>query len=765
MRLLATISTGIALALLAPALAQADVFGPISLASVSALPGFSLNQQADYAHDAALSGNGRYVAFDGSFAGRTGVWRRDLQTGVVEAVAAENEAEPSISAPDADLPSISENGQYVSFSTTARLDPVDDTNRGPDVYVRDMDIPASVECEPGPDTVQPCAYTLVSAVDGSNAGLTYEQPGPDSAEHEEESFGSVAAGRSAISADGRKVVFVTTAPSNLVGAATPRLQVAVRELNSEHTELVSVARDSGTGNPISGQPVSGREGSEVFGAVYIGAILPPAFKDPEPYEPLHPAVGASISADGTTIAWMGVDISQQVQMLPGEVVKDSYTEPLWRRIGGGPTRRITGGSDPSSPGCAASGEQILPANPSSSDPCQGPFRAQEGGAGVWTAEHGANFIPRLSADGYEVAFLADAPLVSLGEDFGVSEHRADLYLVDMHEGLTRTQALRPLTELAGADAADIAEDGPVEDFDISPSGDDVAFTTKRTVFPLGTPAYISPPMAAPLMLELFDVDLADDTLTRVTQGFEGGPAEHPHPELTTGEDPYTNLDDGALSPSLSSDGNELAFSSTASNLVFGDGNTPPLGSVRVDGSDAFVVSRVLFSPLPTQQSISSAPAAPAIVPKWRIGVTSRSRADGSVLLYVSIPGAGAVSAGAQSGVRVHTRSHGHVHTSVATRMVATARKTSHASGAALLTITLTPGSRYRSLASKRPGLAATVNVSFAAPHHSTLRQSVLVSFLRTEKAKPKQKSTKKKSAKKKTAKQSRRPAGPTGGAV
>jgi hypothetical protein len=267
------------------------------------------------------------------------------------------------------------------------------------------------------------------------------------------------------------------------------------------------------------------------------------------------------------------------------------------------------------------------------------------------------------------------------------------------------------------------------------------------------------------MLELFDVDLADDTLTRVTQGFEGGPAEHPHPELTTGEDPYTNLDDGALSPSLSSDGNELAFSSTASNLVFGDGNTPPLGSVRVDGSDAFVVSRVLFSPLPTQQSISSAPAAPAIVPKWRIGVTSRSRADGSVLLYVSIPGAGAVSAGAQSGVRVHTRSHGRVHTSVATRMVATARKASHASGAALLTITLTPGSRYRSLASKHPGLAATVNVSFAAPHHSTLRQSVLVSFLRTEKAKPKKQSTKKKSAKKKTAKQSRRPAGPTGGAV
>ena len=40
-------------------------------------------QQADYAHDPAISGNGRYVAFDGSFGGLTGVWRRDLQTGAV----------------------------------------------------------------------------------------------------------------------------------------------------------------------------------------------------------------------------------------------------------------------------------------------------------------------------------------------------------------------------------------------------------------------------------------------------------------------------------------------------------------------------------------------------------------------------------------------------------------------------------------------------------------------------------------------------------
>jgi hypothetical protein len=766
MRLLAAMLSGLVLAVLAPALAQADVFGSIGLASVGATPGSSLDQQADFAHDAALSGNGRYVAFDGSFAGRTGVWRRDLQTGAVEAVAVENEAEPAISAPDAALPSISESGQYVSFTTTARLDPIDDTNRGPDVYVRDMNIPASAACEPGAGTAQPCAYTLVSAVNGSSAGLTYEQPGPDSAAFEETAYGSVAAGRSAISADGRKVAFVTTAVSSLAGPATPRLQLAVRELDSEHTELVSVARDPASGDPIPGQPVSGHEGSQVLGAVYAAGTLPPAFGDPEPYEPDRP-VGASISADGTTVAWMGVDISQQVQMLPAEAVNPSYTEPLWRRIGDGPTaptRRITGGSDPTSPGCASSGEQVLPpGRPSSSDPCQGPFDAQESNAGAWLPENDANFIPRLSGDGYEVAFLANASLVSLGEDFGVSEHRSDLYLVNMHEGLTRTQALRPLTELAGADGKDLAEDGPIEDFEISPSGGDIAFTTKRTVFPLGSPAYISPPMAAPQMLEMFDIDLADDTLTRVTQGFEGGPSEHPHAEIATGQDPYQREDDGALSPSFSSDGNELAFSSTASNLVFGDGNTPPLGNVRFDGSDAFVVSRVVFNPQPTPQSISPAPAAPATVPTWRIGVTSRSRADGSVLLYVTIPGAGTVSAGAQSAVRVRTKTHGRVRTSVATRTVATSKKTSRAGGGALLTLTLRLSSRYRSLANKRPGLAGTLKITFTASHHATLRQSVPVSFLRTEKAKPKK--TKKKSAKKSKKKVATKQSRPAGGSI
>lgn len=728
-----------------PASAGADVFGSISLASASAIPGFLGNQQGDFAHDAALSGNGRFVAFDGSFGGATGVWRRDLQTGAVQAVAAENLGNPAISAPDADLPSISDDGRYVSFTTTARLDPVNDTNPGPDVYVRDMDKDPSEEG----------AFTLASAVNGSAAGLTYEPTGKLSVQFEELNYGSLASGRSAISADGRRVAFVTTAISNLAGPGTPALQVAVRDLDQDSTELVSVADEPATGAPLAGQPVSSKEGTETYGAVFTETGgKPPIFADPQPYESSAP-VGAAISADGSTVAWMGVDIPAQAKMLPGEAPRAFYTEPLWRRIADGPAapiRRITGGSDPNNPGCAASGETALPGTPSPSDPCQGPFAAGQRGrsAGIWSTEAG-DAVPRLSADGYEVAFLSNAPLVSLGEDFGGSETKSDIYVANMHEGLSRTAALRPLTELASADQQNIAQNGPIEDLGISPDGRFVLFTTKRTQFPLGSPAYVSAPAAAPGMLELFDVDLNDDTLTRVTDGFEGGPSEHPHEPLATGVDPYNQIDDGALSPSVSDDGSIFAFSSTASNLAYGDGNTPPLKADKFDGSDAFVVSRVIFNPTPTPQVVSAPPGGPLITPAWRLGLTARSQADGSVVLYAAVPGTGTLGAGAQSSLRVRTKHRGHFTTTVAVRGVASTKKAVRGGGAALVTMTLKLASRYRALAQKRGGLPGAVSVTFVSPAHHALRASVNVSFRRTAKPKSKSKAKPKAKAKSKPA--------------
>jgi hypothetical protein len=71
---------------------------------------------------------------------------------------------------------------------------------------------------------------------------------------------------------------------------------------------------------------------------------------------------------------------------------------------------------------------------------------------------------------------------------------------------------------------------------------------------------------------------------------------------------------------------------------------------------------------------------------------------------------------------------------VAIRNVATANKvvTAGAGGLMELTLTLAPG--YRALASRAGGLSGTADILFSARGHSTLRQSIAISFLRRTKA-------------------------------
>ncbi|HEY4451191.1 MAG TPA: hypothetical protein VGN13_06310 [Solirubrobacteraceae bacterium] len=698
--------------------ARADVFGSISLASEDPF------QQADYAHDSAISGDGRYVAFDGSFGGATGVWRRDLQTGVVERVAGG----------DAERPSISADGRFISFTTTARLTP-GDRNEGPDVYVRDMEVRSSQPCAAPAEgePPRPCPFTLASAVDGGEEALSYA-PSVEPA-----AYGSVASGRSALSADGRNVAFITTAVSDLLGPrppqppSTPAMQVAVRNLDTRSTRLVSVRAPASE----ESQPVSSLENSKPVGAVWSEGEVPPRFATIESYGRTPPA-GASISADGSTVAWLGVNVGEQAALLPGEAPVPKYAEPLWRRIADGPaapTRRITGGSDPLSPACIASGEQAVPQQGSAGDPCQGPFEAEvePTAPGTWSGEREDNSVPQLSADGYTVAFLANAPLAAFGANFARNGNHSDVYVADMHAGLTRVQSLRALTELASGDSADLATNAPIVDLGISPDGTQIAFTTKRTVFPLGVPAYVSAPDAVPGMVELFSADLANETLTRVTRGFEGGASEHPHETKQTGEDPYTISTDGALSPSFSSNGDTLAFSSTADNLVYGDGNTPPPGheSATFDGSDAFVVSRILFASSTPEQYVSPPPAEPALTPTWRLFATALSRRDGTVVLHVTVPAPGTLLAAARGTLRVRVKARGRASRRPYRAIAATvATRRAGTPGAGTITIVLALARRYAALARRSGGLAATVSLVFSPSGHSALRDTVRVRFTR-----------------------------------
>lgn len=691
--------------------ARADVFGAISLASAGRLEGLENVQQAQEAQDSVISADGRYLAFDGTFAGKTGIFRRDLQTGEV-AVVAEGQAL---------LPSISREGRYISFTAAARLDEEDDTNSAPDVYVRDMAVPASAPC--GPEWQQreePCAYTLASAVNGSSEGLTYQYPSEEYAggvAFDEKHYGALASGRSALSADGSEVAFITTAASDLNGAGQPelpRLQVMVRYLASRRTELVStIDRD---GEETSEAVPTSPDG--YYGAVYPGGNSAPEF-------PLSsPDWGASLSADGTTVAWMGNQIAEQVPLLAAESLEPEYSEPLWRAIGQGassPTRRITGGSDPLNPECQRSGQTSLPQHASLADPCQGPFETTGGLSGVpglYTGSLGWNFVPQLSEDGDTVAFLATARYIAGGEEFKSAESTDDLYVANMTGGLTRVQALTRLTAVAGGSQTNGGRISPIVDLGVSPDGTQVAFATARTVFPLGSPALVSPPEATSFLDELYSADLSDETLTRVTAGYEGQRTEAAPGEDSTG------------SPSFSADDSLLAFSSTEDNLVYGDGNA---------ASDAFTVERVIFRPDPAADVISGPPPVPSPEAVWALSVTSARGADGKVILYVGLPGAGSLRAVARSAVASYARAHkasvrGRRRRSrarrsgISTRTVASWSR-AHA-GAGLVEVPLTLAKGYRSLAEARLGLLADVVLRFSAPGHPELTDTVQVVFHR-----------------------------------
>src|SRR5262249_39543852 len=146
--------------------------------------------EADYAFEPVMSADGRYVAFSGSQAGVPGVYRKDLQTGALDLVAAGKAGAPSISA----------DGRDVSFTTTAVHPATGAGQRCSSVFVRDMSL--------APDATG--AYTLASALDRRSTGLTYSGAQIPSCP----GGGSSTAAGVALSGDGRKVVFTVVGLSN-----------------------------------------------------------------------------------------------------------------------------------------------------------------------------------------------------------------------------------------------------------------------------------------------------------------------------------------------------------------------------------------------------------------------------------------------------------------------------------------------------------------------------------------------------------------------
>lgn len=645
----AALLLGAAAALLGPGTAAAE-FGPVQLVSKSP------SEQAAAGLAPVVAADGRHLVFEGTIGGLRGIFRKDLETGAVETVAAGSAYEAKAPKADSSAPSVSADGRYVSFTTKTQLSPDDPQPASSDVYVADM-------------SATPPAYELASALDGSGQGLTYSGSG-----------GAVATGRVALSADGRAVAFVTTAGSDLTsgpggsteGIPTPAGQVVLRDLDTGETTLVSVRRDPETGAATE-LPVPG------------GALIE--------LTQLPLLAGASLSADGSTVAWLGANLHEQVELLAGEapaIAGESstspfpYVEPLWRRVAdgpGAPTRRVVAGDESTSfTGLTSRNTE---------------FNAAQG----WLGVPKVNGVPQLSFDGRTVALI------------GNPTDAANVFTVDMSPGLSRAEAVRQLTaeipfrpeepEKTINQEPYVSFNGHVYAIAISPDGRRIALATARQRFPLAPPNLVGFPPGSLGLVELYLIDIGDGTLERVTHGIGGG-AEASLALTGTGQG-----GDGAGAPSFGAAGRLIAFSSTASNLVEGDGN---------EASDAFTVED-LTSPGTGGAEISEPPSPRVLRPRWRLVLSAFSLPNGDVRVVASVPAAGALRARARGRL---------ASASSRPRPLSAARGRARSGGRVALTLELLP--RYRRLARSREGIYATARVSFRAKGAKALRGELEVRF-------------------------------------
>lgn len=619
--------------------------------------------------DADISANGRYVVFqtratnffedDGGVVGphgvepdsepagtlrEGGIFRYDRVTGTLQLVADGNEAHTEgiekgkLVFQGAQSPSVSADGRYVVFSTAQQLVP-QDHNENVDVYVRDMRVPLTAARKDSG------AYTLVSARDGGDEPATYAPRNPPLKDAEP---GAEVWPNTSISADGRYVVFRTTEltsnlPDHAAVDTSPR-QLFVRDLQAHTTTLLS--RDTTTVTYASGDPAAGATGP------------------------------ASISADGTAVAWVAGNAPAQTRFLPGESLDPSQPYYLWKhwQEPGAPARRVTGLADPDDPACSPGAE--VTQNPQTIGPCFGPLSEQESGLASI-----AGVAPYLSADGYTVAFLAGAALrPNITKSNGL-----DVFLTSMRPGVTRKAGTRELT--LGVSSGNPGSTPSIESLALSADGSTIAFSTTRNDFVLTEPQPVGAFRPLPTASDLYVIHVGANTLERTVVNYEGG-------------DP-----DGSISvnPTLSQDGSTVAFVSSSSNLIFGDANGLP------DAFTATLQAPAGTAPAPAGVNAAqggfslSATAAP------ELGLHVKRGKAGSLLLLVETPGPGRLTAQAR-GV-------------IATKVGAKRRKRkvmlAHVSGTArsegTTTLFLHLASKYAKDLRRAGKVKALITVDFAPP--------------------------------------------------
>lgn len=698
-------AAGRAVCVLAAMLAAVGVAGlalpslaPATFTHAQLLSGTS-ELQFEEAQAPVLARDGEYVAFQGTLATESGVWRRDLQTGAVEPVAVGGEgSESAPSAPDASAPSISADGRYVAFTTTADLEPERIGKDGPEgepavdigcpeVYVRDMDK------QPGEEG----AYTLASALNGGGEGITFADcPAEAKGVAGAQTAPAVALGES--ERGEMSVAFTVLSQSNLYpypgepARLTPASQVAVRNLATDATTLVSVTPE---GLPTPGGGAFPSQASESIPGLSIG--------NNRLFGVQISGSSAAISGDGGTVAWLGTDVPAQTS--DGGEPAPKEVEPLWRRIAAGPaavTKRLLAGAglDFDYTKDAGADESIV-----------------EEGSFVDTVSQSMFIAPALDQNGQEVALIANAPPESALGSLGLgNEPQSDAYLVRVGPEAGAQPQVSALTETPdyGVPSTNGAY-GDITNVAISPDGSRVAFDAGRSQLTLPTLAAVGLPADGSAS---YVANLPLGTIQSATVDYEGDESAGPATLL-----------------SVSNDGT-LAFASNATNLFYGD---------ALQTSEVYLDQEVPDREAPGSELIGSAPNEAPPQQEWRLSATADAEPDGAVLVTVQAPGGGRIAAAARAqlalggGSRARASRHtskkaGHVdrgagsatRVKLATRTVA--RAAARTGAPATVHLLLRPDAHYHSKVAAAHGLYALLSVSFAAAGHPALTTQIPVTF-------------------------------------
>jgi Tol biopolymer transport system component len=251
----------------------------------------------------SISADGRYVAFDsyasnlvsGDTNGTDDVFIHDMQTGQTTRVSVTSNGMQANS--DSDKPSISSDGRYVAFESSASNLVGGDTNGWLDVFIHDMQTGQTTQVSVASDGTQGNAYSGNPSISADGQYVAFESwatnlvsgdtNGTDDVFIHDMQTGqttrvSVASngtqansdsGRPSVSADGRYVAFESSA-SNLVGGDTSGTDdVFIHDTQTGQTTQVSVASDGTRASGSSYNPSVSADGQYVAFDSYASNLV------------------------------------------------------------------------------------------------------------------------------------------------------------------------------------------------------------------------------------------------------------------------------------------------------------------------------------------------------------------------------------------------------------------------------------------------------------------------------------------------------------